>query len=243
MTNIRNIADEVASALAYAKQSGTDQLIVTPLLYPSGSMVVVRMDQGPEGYFVSDYGCGAREISMMGSGDRTFRRLAKKASDAYGIRFTDDLFFDTDVPREALVTAVISVANASKTCVEQTALAVAAAERDTRRELLWSHLETAFPGSKIVRGAEVNGASDRWEFDASLQRNDHQVLFEIVSPTGGSVNAAVTKFLDVRDLGADVFGRVAVTVDREKTPHLALLARNARIVGLRSPASEYAAAA
>lgn len=243
MTDIRTIAEEIAKALAYAKQSGSDQLIVTPLLYPSGSMVVVRIDKGAHGYFVSDYGCGARETSMMGESEKIFRRQAKKASEHHGVRFTDDLFYDVDVPADALVTAVVCVANASKYCVEQTALAVASAERDVRRELLWSHLETAFQGIAIVRGGEVSGASDRWQFDAVLQREVQPVLFELVSPTGGSVNAAVTKFLDIRDLGPNVFGRVAVTVDKAKTPHLAVLARNAQIVSLKSPAAAYAAAA
>lgn len=243
MINIRTTAEEIAKTLAYAKQSGSDQLIVTPLLYPSGSMVVVRIDKSADGYFVSDYGCGARETSMMGESEKIFRRQAKKASELHGVKFTEDLFYDSDVPAEALVGAVICVANASKYCVEQTALAVATAERNTRRELLWSHLEVAFQGTKIVRGGEVSGASDRWEFDAVVQREVQPVLFELVSPTGGSVNAAVTKFLDIRDLGPEMFGRVAVTVDRANTPHLAVLARNAQIIGLKSPASDYAAAA
>ncbi|MCA3653285.1 MAG: hypothetical protein IOC54_15835 [Methylobacterium sp.] len=40
----------------------------------------------------------------------------------------------------------------------------------------------------------------------------------------------MTKFLDVRDLGNAAPRRVAVLPDAEKTPHLTVLARTARII-------------
>jgi hypothetical protein len=40
----------------------------------------------------------------------------------------------------------------------------------------------------------------------------------------------VTKFLDVRDLGNAAPRRVAVLPDRDRTPHLTVLARTASII-------------
>jgi|RhiMetdeSRZDD1v2_1073273.scaffolds.fasta_scaffold5134256_1 hypothetical protein len=46
---------------------------------------------------------------------------------------------------------------------------------------------------------------------------------------------AVTKFLDIRDLGKVAPNRVAVLVKKDETPHLTVLARNAQIVRADDP--------
>ena|SRR5215475_874325 len=40
--------------------------------------------------------------------------------------------------------------------------------------------------------------------------NDHIALFEVIGPNANAVNSAVTKFLDIQDIGESAPGRVAV---------------------------------
>jgi hypothetical protein len=64
--NLKTIADVVAHALVDTSVRGGSAFISTPLLYPSGSHVVVRMDGAGDRWFVSDDGYGHLEAEMMG---------------------------------------------------------------------------------------------------------------------------------------------------------------------------------
>jgi hypothetical protein len=62
-------------------------------------------------------------------------------------------------------------------------------------------------------------------------------------PNANSVNSAVTKFLDVKDLGERLTNRVAVLTNKNKTRRLPLLGRNARTLPFDSSDEEYLRAA
>ena len=96
--SINQIADEVARALAYSKCSNEGAMIVTPLIYPGGGRVVLRFQESPTGFFISDNGSGRREAELMG-GKAIFTRIARLAAERFGVRFDSDMIFDLDVPR------------------------------------------------------------------------------------------------------------------------------------------------
>ena len=121
--NLKTIADAVAHALVDTSVEGGSAFISTPLLYPRGSHVVVRMDGAGDRWFVSDDGYGHLEAEMMG-GLTTFRRLAKPLADRAGVQFDERCFFVLEVERDALPGAVITISNVSKQAVERTAFAV-----------------------------------------------------------------------------------------------------------------------
>jgi hypothetical protein len=89
----------------------------------------------------------------------------------------------------------------------------------------------------------VRGSSDDWRFDAVVQSHDQLSLFEIVAPHPNAVTSAVTKFLDILDLGETAPKRVAVLTDLCETPHLPVLAQTARIVSINDPDDTYRQAA
>ncbi|MDR9758813.1 hypothetical protein RJJ37_04055 [Rhizobium redzepovicii] len=240
--SINAIAEEVSRALSYSKCGNDGAMVVTPLLYPGGSRVVLRFQESPEGYFISDLGAGRREADLM-DGDTIFTKIAKAAAERFGVRFDSDMIFDIEVPREALVSAAISVANASKEAVDHTAARVSERRAMDQRDRLWSRLAAAFPGAYVAREIMVQGASSHWNFDAMIQVGEHQSLFDLVAPHPASVHAAVSKFLDVKDLGENSPVRVAVTVDKEHTPHLPLLGRTAKIIQLNSAVETFKLAA
>ncbi|MEC5322759.1 hypothetical protein [Aurantimonas sp. A3-2-R12] len=240
--SISSVAEEVARALAFATSSNEGAMIVTPLLYPGGGRVVIRIAESEFGFFVSDFGAGRREADLLG-GERIFTRIARQTASRFDVRFDSDMIFDIEVPRPALVMATMAVANASKAAVQETAERLSEKRAEDQRASLWMKLEKVFPQTEIIREGSVVGASASWEFDAIVAKDDRQAVFDVVVPHTSAVHHAVSKFLDVRDLGDSAPSRIAVVTDEASTPHLALLGRTAKIIPLRSGAAAYRGAA
>jgi hypothetical protein len=237
-----SVAQEVAQALSYAKETNGIPIVVTPLLYPGGSRVVLRMEQTPDGFIVSDFGSGRREADLMG-GSSIYNTIARRAAERFAVRYDSHMLFDLEVPREALVAAAIAVGNASKYAVDSTAEALSERRADDQRRVLWDILKTAFPSRTIQRNEKFTGHTDDWKFDAVVRFDGRPALFEIVTPYPAAVNSALAKFLDVKDIGNDKTVRIAVPTDPERTPHLKLLSRTARIIPLDAPQEAFKAAA
>ena len=197
-------------------------------------MIGVEMSRLRDGFLVTDAGSGRREAGLLG-GERTFGRVAPEIAERFGVRFDHNMIFDTEVARDDLLVAVISVANAAKTAVETALLHLATTEHADYRASLWNRLERIYPAEKVERERVVPGSSGDWKFDAVVQVKDHLSLFEIVVPHANAVTSAVTKFLDIRDLGERAPHRVAVLTQKDKTPYLPVLGRTAQIVSVGDP--------
>jgi hypothetical protein len=226
------VAEEVASALVRLSiREGGSARLSTPLLYPGGAMVGVEISRLRDGFLVSDAGGARREAGLLG-GERMFSRLAGDIAARYGVQFDHDMIFDREASQQDVAVAVISVANAAKTAVETTALQLASTEHADYRAYLWSRLERIYDAKHVMRNHPVRGSSDEWRFDAVVELRSRLSLFELVVPHANAVNSAVTKFLDIRDLGDVAPHRVAVLTHREETPHLPVLARTARVISM-----------
>jgi hypothetical protein len=190
-------------------------------------MVGVEISRLRDGFLVSDAGAARREAGLLG-GERSFVQLAPEIAVRYGVRFDHNMFFDVNVSRDELVVAVSAIANASKAGVEATAMRLVSIEHADYQAMLWSKLESAFTERFVTRKPPFRGKSETWEFDAAVQIHGRISLFEIVTPHANSVNSAITKFLDVQDLGNAAPNRVAILTNKDRTPHLPVLASTAR---------------
>jgi hypothetical protein len=141
--NLKTIAEGVAHALVDTSIKGGSAFISTPLLYPSGSHVVVRMDGSGERWLVTDDGYGHLEAEMMG-GLSTFRRLARPLADRAGVGFDECCFVVLEDERDALPGAVIAISNVSKQAVERTAFAVEERRIAISRDVFEQRLVAAF---------------------------------------------------------------------------------------------------
>jgi hypothetical protein len=229
--SIAQIADEVARALIRITPGQDAARLSLPLLYPGGSMVGVEISRLREGFLVTDAGGARREAGLMG-GEKTFVRLAGDVAERFGVRFDRNMIFEMEVGVEELVVVVASVANAAKTAVENTAMILATTEHADARAVLWEKLDRVYGQKKIQQKAKIRGKSDTWEFDAAVQANDHVALFEVIGPNANAVNSAVTKFLDVQDIGSEAPTRIAVLTRKNQTPHLPVLGRTATLLAI-----------
>lgn len=240
--SIQQIAGEVARALVRISARDDVARLSLPLLYPGGSMVGVEICRYHDGFLVTDAGTARREAGLMG-GERTFVRVAGEIADRYGVRFDRNMIFEMEVKQDELVVVVAAVANAAKSAVESTAMILASTEHADARADLWEKLDRIYGHSTIERKAKVRGSSDSWEFDAAVNVQGHLALFEVISPNANAVNSAVTKFLDIKDMGSSAHKRIAVLTKKDKTPHLPVLGRTATIIPITAPLEAFRAAA
>src|ERR1700730_15333242 len=95
------LIENVARQLVATEHDLGGAFIRMPLLYPSGSTVVVRVAQGDGRYFVSDYGLGHQEAGLQGAAP-LFMRHARPIADAAAVGFDNQAFFIIEASREQL---------------------------------------------------------------------------------------------------------------------------------------------
>jgi hypothetical protein len=191
------VADEVARGLACASIEGCDVLIHTPITFPSGRMIGVKLLGGPATFTITDDGSTMREAEMMGAID-ICRREAKKIAAEYDLRFNDWELFEVDAPFDRLVGAAVIVANAAALAMIRTADKFAERFDLRRREALAVRLERIFGKKKVSQDVEVLGAAKKWHFDARVELlSGRPGLFSVVTPTPVSVIFAYSKMDDV----------------------------------------------
>jgi hypothetical protein len=240
--SIQQIADEVARALIKISSRDDVARLSLPLLYPGGSLVGVELSRLRDGFLVTDAGAARREAGLMG-GEKTFVRLASDIAERFGVRFDRNMIFEMEVSQDELVVVVAAVANAAKTAVENTAMVLATTEHADARATLWERLDRVYGAKAIQRKAKVRGSSDSWEFDAAVRVDDRVALFEVIGPNANAVNSAVTKFLDIKDMGERAPNRIAVLTKKDQTPHLPVLGRTATIIPINAPNEAFRQAA
>jgi hypothetical protein len=205
-------------------------------------MVGVEISHLREGFLVTDAGGARREAGLMG-GERTFVRVAGEIAERFGVRFDRNMIFEMEVTIDELVVVVAAVANAAKTAVENTSMILATTEHADSRAVLWDKLGRVYGSKKIQQKAKIRGKSDSWEFDAAVETNGHIALFEVIGPNANAVNSAVTKFLDVKDIGEKAPKRIAVLTSKTGTPHLPVLGRTATLIAIDAPNEAFLKAA
>lgn len=229
LLSVEEFASNIAKALVHISMRDGAARLSTPLIFPGGAFVGVEIARHRGGYLVSDMGSAMREAELMGA-ERQFARIAQDVARKYGVRFDHNMLFDIEVPQDEVMFAVIAVSNAAKSAVEATAMQAASREPINLEGMMYARLERIFPKGRVRREALIRGSSDDWRFDASVETDHGLTLFEFISPHANAVSSAVTKFLDVRDLGKLAPGRVAVLYKKSTTPYISVLARTATII-------------
>jgi hypothetical protein len=184
-------------------------VIQTPLLYPSGSYVVVRVDGGPERFLISDFGLGYHGADMMGS-TTYFPRHARAVAEEAGVGLDQRAFFVLEVGRDQLAGAIAVIANCSHDAVVISALKQAEREKVDAADIVFERIARAFPMQSIARDAKVVRYSDfKWHVATLVRWHDHEAIFDAVTPHHASVVNAATKFNDIANLNNPP-GRIAM---------------------------------
>jgi hypothetical protein len=197
---LSEVIDAVSRELVTTDHRVGSSFIRTPLIYPSGATVVVRVeDEGRDQFFVTDMGFGFREADLMGAA-RIYSRHAKLIADANGVGFDSQAFFVVKATRGQLPGAVVTVANCSLHATLRTSERLAREKESDAAEELLDRLVHIFRPENVARGAEVYGASTTpWEVTAlvRLPNAADPTIFEPVANHKSSIAAVATKFNDL----------------------------------------------
>src|ERR1044071_3632432 len=97
--NFNSLIEAATRELVATEHDASGAFIRLPLLYPSGSTVVVRVDDGNGRYFVSDFGLGYSQSELYGAGS-FFSRRARQIAERAGVGFDNQAFFITEASWE-----------------------------------------------------------------------------------------------------------------------------------------------
>ncbi|MDA8231212.1 MAG: hypothetical protein M0006_07730 [Magnetospirillum sp.] len=226
----QEVVDGVARALADVRHAHGASFISLPVMYPSGSLVVVRIDPHHDGHFlVSDMGMGFEEADLMGAG-RLFAHSAPAVAVRAGIHF-DRQTFSVGVRQEQLVGAVSVIAACSQEAVQMAVFRLDEKKKTDAADRLCERLYRLFTPAKVERGATVVGASNTpWTVTALVRADGHKAVYEPVSEHPNSVASALTKFVDLTQLEHPP-ARIAVVRKKELLgTRLALISTAANVV-------------
>lgn len=194
---LRQIADEIARGLSFASTHGTDVFIQTPISFPSGRSVGVKLIGGPRTYTITDSGATMREAELLGAED-ICRREARKTAKEFDLKFNEWELFEAEAPADRLVGLTTILANAAAVTMLRTADKFAERFDLRRREELSIRLARVFGDKNVTKEVEFSGAARAWHFDAKVALpSGRSGLFATVTPAPISVAFAYSKFDDV----------------------------------------------
>jgi hypothetical protein len=230
MTNSREktfraYIDTVAKELVATEHDTNGSFIRTPVVYPSGALVVVRVHGADEArFFVSDWGLGYQEADLSGSGS-FYTRHARTIAEKAGVGFDNQAFFVMEASREQLVGAVVTIANCSQEAAIRALDALAEKTFEDTKERLYERLVSVFqkkvgPTPRVVtKNVRVAGySSTEWPVATivRLPGSAKPTIFEPVTKHHHSVASASMKFNDIARLGAEAPNRVAVVHNKKE---------------------------
>jgi len=234
---LRQIADEVARELAFARTLGNDVFIQTPISFPSGRSVGVKLIGGPVTFTVTDNGATMREAELIGAED-ICRREARKVASEFDLKFNSWELFEADALAERLPGIISILANAAALTMIRTSDKFAERFGLRRREELSARLSRIFGERNVAKDVEFAGAARSWSFDAKVALpSGRPGLFSVVTPAPISVAFAYSKLDDVSRIEKPPF--LGAVLEGIFDPgDKALLARAARRVFLASDADD-----
>lgn len=227
----KEMVENVARSIVATEHRISGSFIRTPLMYPSGSTVVVRIEQGENRFFVSDIGLGHSEAEMMGAGTM-YAKPARVIAEEAGVRFDNQAFFVLEASLEELPGAVVTIANCSQHAVMRAADALAERTFEDRKNKLYERLVGVFEPKIVKKNVDVIGAStQRWPVATLVTLPGMRpTIFEPVTKHPNSIAHASMKFGDIA-LTENAPQRVAVVADRKELGTLlTVLSRSASVI-------------
>lgn len=230
----RTTVDAVLRQLVSFDHSEKRTLISTPLLYPSGGTVSVRVTgDNQAGYTISDMALGYDEAQSMGAGT-LYTRIVRQAAEDAGVCLEGHQLTVTGVELDQLVGAVMAVANCAMTGI------VVAADRQEEKEKrddiakLVDRLEKIF--RKVKPREPITGSSNyKWTVDAMVERDGQVAVFDAVSAHHASVFPTTTKFHDLTLLEAPPVCVASVKSVRELGQFFNVLAQTGHVIEATTP--------
>jgi hypothetical protein len=217
----------LSPSLSAQRQEDAHRVETTTLL-PGGAIVSVRLRHAVSGFVVDDEAVGRTVLSELGVQDLTGAdtRRGNQIADARGVRFDGASFSLDEVSEDGLQSAIVYVADASRSWVEAALDARARRPSTDLTARSKDKLRAILPNVRIELDRELIGeSSKRHRFDIVVSlANDRLALFQTLTLSPNALAAAYLKFDDVMRAHPD-WPREAVVEDLSiwPSPDLAVM--------------------
>ncbi len=206
--------DEAVKNLVSTRHALAGSLVTMPVMYPSGSSVVLEVSIQGDKCFVSDMGTASEEAEMMGT-SRYFKSEATRIAAGYGIKFDGRMMFVVEVPVENVQGALVIVANASGDAARAAANKQAERHEYDAKEMLYERLLSVYRTKDVAKDAEAIGNSNhKWKISVLVKDHIRTWMFEPVSGYYITAVGTAAKFHDFAVL-ENPPARISVIKSRE----------------------------
>ena len=237
------IAEDVQrNLLTIESLDDVNAFIDTPVMYPNGKSVVVHLRIEGDSFFVSDASMAGFEAGLVDEDSAIFSKIGKQVADDVGAHFDHKEFFFSQVSRDQLPGAVVMIAYCSQRAMLETMSKLNEQHTERNTDILYSKLTRIFPKNRIVKNAEVMGASNhKWPVAALVkaENSGKQAVFDSVNKHYNSINSSVAKFYDFKQL--EVAPSRFAFIEQKKdfgNDNLALLVSLCSIIDARTSSEE-----
>ncbi|MCC4297949.1 hypothetical protein [Aurantimonas coralicida] len=234
------LLERIADDLVRVRPLVNGGLISTPVLFPSGSSVTVRITFDGDRCLITDDGAAYAEADMMGALP-IFRRAARRVAEAAGIRFNDFEIFEIDASPDTAPGLIAIVADAARRSIEVTTERLADRLHSDTKASVFDLLVEAFGSGKVAADVSLSGASTHaWTVDALVASDRADIAVSVVNPVPASISSTYVKLDDIRRLDAPP-RTVAALARRNafKADQIAILNRTAKLIDLSATVTEF----
>ena len=209
---------------------GNAYLVSVPFVYPSGTVVGVKIVPTNRGYLVSDACLGFREAEAL-EAQRSYGAHAGRIKDQVGVEYTSNHEFRIIANERQLSSAIRRVAYASHRSAVKAFHSLPEAGEQEIGAALYQRLRETFGNENVAGDLKLAGGSNiEWPFAAQVVQGKRRVVFDVVSPQWTSVVAAKSKFSDVRHLGPNVIPVAVVDSIDAMGKWLPLISQEAEVI-------------
>ncbi|MFC0633567.1 hypothetical protein [Brevundimonas balnearis] len=232
-SSLNETAEAVARQIVGVEHGAKRTIIWTPLAYPSGSLVGVRLTHDGSTYSITDMASAYEEARSVRA-SKSFGRHASHVAEGAGVGFIDRTFFLRGVRKEQLAGAIVALANCAHTAATLSVFKQAALDAREAEEKLFARLSRLF-GKVEVHRPVVGVSGTEWDVDAVVNIGGQTALFEAVGVSKQSIYATVAKYHDIARLPQAPVRIAAVQNRRELGSMLGVLSQAATVIEEATP--------
>lgn len=196
----RRVADATERLMACRDSTGGKVMIDVPVTYPSGSSVVIEIEQNADRIWVSDMGMGLVEAEMMAA-QESYQSLARAKADEFGVSYDNSAMFVLWVPTGRLEAAIVCVANASAQAAADAVRHAAEVTSRKQSAVVFERVREVFGARYVSKSVEIRGKRSSWEaHNVVLFPDAHRAIFEPMTMNANSISSKFLMFSDLREL-------------------------------------------
>ncbi|MDW3181365.1 hypothetical protein [Roseobacter sp.] len=232
---LRARIERAAQRLMAARETeGGRVLLDVPVSYPSGSSVVVEIEQNSDRIWVSDMGMGLVEAEMMAAQD-SFQKLARTKAEEFGIGYDNSAMFVLWAPAARLEAAVVCVANASAQAAADAVRLASEAQVKRQAAAVFDRIRLVFGERKVARAVQVQGKRSAWEaHNVVLFEGARKAIFEPMTMNANSISAKFLMFSDLAEGAPQVSLNAVVDDVHRLDPKAQMVGDIANIIDLKA---------